>query len=210
MASSVSEDPVSLPSEVVGEAMHQGPGSGDRGSRENCWAAVTSGGPRRPQSPRARPSTPCPPAGHRRVHPACPLGTMCPATSLAAGDGHREPLARAAWSQHGREGQRTTERVDGWLEGGDMDVHREGGRGLPGRPWGPRSTWRVRRALTAVGTRSGLRSHSPRVSLFDARPPSLAVPGHGAGKRGRNGRRLAQCHMTARRRGPPKCLHTPS
>lgn len=151
--------------------MHQGPGSGDRGSRENCWAAVTSGGPRRPQSPRARPSTPCPPAGHRQVHPACPMSMMCPATSLAAGDGHREPLARAAWSQLGRtEDGRKGGRVAGrWGHG-----RAQGGREGAARPTtGP--TEHVEGATGPDGRGHPLRPPLPLATCqFVRRPAALA------------------------------------
>lgn len=179
-----------------------GPVSGDRGSGEACWAAVTSGGPRRPQSPRARPSMPCP--------------------KLAAGESARlilwarcvqqppwlqETAIGSPWSgQHGASvGGKDRGQQKGWTggwKGGEMHVHGEAGEGWPtdrgtrGGRGRPRRPWALAPASAPL----------PACQLT-RRPAALA--GRGGGKRGRDGHRLARCHPTARRRGPPQCLRAP-
>lgn len=163
VAPSVSEDPLSLASKAVGEAVRRGPRF--RGQRLRGGLLGSSHFRGAPQTSESSCTAfhAMPQAGRRRVRPAHPLGAVRPATSLASGDGHREPLVRAARSQRGREGQRPAERVDGWLEGRG-DARARGGGERAGRlTAGPRRARRARTAPTALGTRSGLRS-TPRVS----------------------------------------------
>lgn len=154
---------MSLASKAVGEAVRRGPRF--RGQRLRGGLLGSSHFRGAPQTSESSCTAfhVVPQAGRRRVRPAHPLGTVRPATSLASGDGHREPLVRAARSQRGREGQRPAERVDGWLEGRGDARARRGGERAGRLTAGPRRARRARTAPTALGTRSGLRS-TPRVS----------------------------------------------
>lgn len=171
----VSEDPLSLASKAVGEAVRRGPHF--RGQRLRGGLLGSSHFRGAPQTSESSCTAfhAVPQAGRRRVRPAHPLGTVCPATSLASGDGHREPLVWAARSQSGREGQRPAERVDGWLEGRG-DARARGGGERAGRlTAGPAEGTEGADGPDGPGHSLRPPLHSPRVSSRDARPPSLAV-----------------------------------